>query len=271
MMGMARIPRWLRRVAVRCRTYAEKDGRGYPDWACRYLPVVRRWRRFCFPGMRVIEIGANANGFSRLAHTQSIAVDITPEHLAEARAGAAVCPVAARADDLPFADDCGDFVVCMDTLEHIPPGERLRALEEMVRVLHPSGHAVIGFPAGIRATRAEARIRKAYRRFTGGELRWLEEHGAADLPETAIIVQHLARAARLTHRVRLRGNTNILVWTWMWRVLMCGWPGRGNAFFQAALRVLTPLFSRLHVPPCYRVLVWLEPQPRRTAPGHRDV
>ena len=32
----------LESIGQRLRAYAEKDGRGYPDWAIRYVPIVKR-------------------------------------------------------------------------------------------------------------------------------------------------------------------------------------------------------------------------------------
>ena len=67
------------------RAFAEKDGRGYPDWAMRYLPVVRRFGRRVFREHTVLEIGANENGIARFVETHVVAVDIV--RAAEGRDG----------------------------------------------------------------------------------------------------------------------------------------------------------------------------------------
>ena len=33
-------------IADTLRAFAEKDGRGYPDWASRYVPIARRLRPY---------------------------------------------------------------------------------------------------------------------------------------------------------------------------------------------------------------------------------
>ena len=65
------------------------------------------------------------------------------------------------------------------------------------------------------------------------------------------------------HRITVAKNANLRLWRWMWRVMMCGWPGRGNALFQALLRVVTPLLCRCHFGACYRTIIWVEPGDRK--------
>lgn len=246
--------------AARLRAYAEKDGRGYPDWALRYLPIVRRWRgRDSWTGA-VLEIGANANGLARFTGTRVIAVDISLVSLREARAAQGVLPVLANINALPLRAASVNKCVCMDTLEHLPDVQRPGALREIARVLARNGAAAIGFPSGSRAQLAERRVRQAYARFTGGSIVWLEEHAEQPLPDPNALEMVLRDALGTAHIAQRSGNTNVWLWTWMWRVLMCGWPGRGNALFQALLRWGVPLFSRCHFRPCYRVMFWIEPR-----------
>ena len=252
--------RLLARVYDALRRYAEKDGRGYPDWAVRYLPVVRRLAGHAHGGTRILEVGANANGFARFADAPTVVVDFAPDSLREVRQAQPVTPVRGDAALLPFAPDTFDLCICMDTFEHLPPHARAAAAQELVRVLRPDGTAVIGFPAGEAAREAEARVRAAYRNATGGTLRWLEEHLEHGLPDADAMARRLEALAGGTHRVRAEGNAHARMWTWMWEVLMCQWPGRGNVVFQVLLRCATPWLTRMHRPPCYRTLLWLEPR-----------
>jgi O-antigen/teichoic acid export membrane protein len=245
--------------ARRLRAYAEKDGRGYPDWAVRYLPVLRTLRHRNLAEQRILEIGANESGLARFARVQTIVVDIEIEHLRAARAHQDVLPVVADIAALPFRPGTFDVAVCMDTFEHVPETIRDSAASEITAVLHATGTAVVAFPSGEAAERAEQTIRESYHRLTGGSFMWLDEHERTGLPNTGAISRSFEKATK-QHHVVSKKNANLRVWKWMWRVLMCGWPGRGNAIFQVVLRLSTPLLARLHFGTCYRSMIWLVPK-----------
>ncbi len=242
--------------------YAEKDGRGYPDWALRYMPLVRRLRRrgALAAAGQILEIGANENGLARFAGVRVIVVDADLASLRSARQAQDVLPVAADAAALPFRAGAMDLCVCIDTLEHIATERRPEALEEAARVLAAPGTAAIAFPSGEAAARAERRVREAYRRHTGREFRWFSEHAAQELPDAEDATTTLRQCVGDARRVTLGENANLWLWHLMWRVLICGWPGRGNALFQALLRLCTPLLCRVHLGVCYRRVIWIEPE-----------
>jgi len=48
--------------------------------------------------------------------------------------------------NLPFSDSSFDFVFCSSLLEHVPDKKRVRLLEEIRRVLKPSGYCYLSFP-----------------------------------------------------------------------------------------------------------------------------
>lgn len=249
-------------LGVRLRSYAEKDGRGYPDWAIRYVPIVRRLGNRLPEAKRILEVGANENGLSRFAGVPVIALDVALDHLIAARNCQNVAPVVGSVCALPFRDDCFDVCACVETLEHIPRTDREAAVNEIARVLDPVGTAVATFPSGAKAARAEADIAEAYRRYTGNTIRWLDEHAEDDLPSPDRITQYFETATGDSHRIAVSKNANLRLWRWMWRVMMCGWPGRGNALFQVLLRVITPVLCRCHFGACYRTMIWVEPGKR---------
>ena len=253
----------IHNLAQRLRQYAEKDGRGYPDWAMRYLPILRRFPGRPWGRQRLLEVGANENGLARFTGATVIAIDIATDHLKAARATQPVLPVVADIGALPFRDGVFDVVVCMDTYEHIRKVHRESANSEILRVLESDGIAAIGFPSGEASSVAETRVREAYRKLTGGTIRWLEEHVDMGLPDGTEVARHLEALAGPNHRVERSGNASLWAWEWMWRVLMCNWPGRGNAVAQVALRCSVPILSRLHFGSCYRAMIWIVPKGNR--------
>lgn len=251
-----------RAVAQLLRAYAEKDGRGYPDWAMRYGPVVRRLRASgAFTKGRVVEIGANQNGLARFAGVPVIAVDVAWEQLCAFRATQQGHAVAASVAALPFPPASVGLCVCMDTFEHVPPDMRVEAVHAICGALTPEGTAVVGFPCGDGAARAEAEIRDAYYGHTRNHLRWLEEHREFGLPDAEHIAAAFTRQLERTHTVTLVPNANLRAWRLMWRVLLCGWPGHANSLAQVALRWSVPILARAHWGACYRTIVWVEPRP----------
>lgn len=250
------------RLGARLRRYAERDGRGYPDWATRYLPIVRRLQSRLSVETLVIEIGANANGLARFMDGRVVAVDLNPDHLREARAIAPdrVFPVVADVTALPFADASQQLIVSVDLIEHLPDILREKALQEMARIVNREGTGVVAFPSGAAAARAEHVIAEEYAFRTFRMLTWLVQHAALGLPDGEMLGQALENRVAATHRVVRISNTSLVVWRWMWRVLLCGWPGRGNALFQALLRFATPVLARIHWGTCYRCILWMEPK-----------
>ena len=250
------------RLGQRLRAYAEKDGRGYPDWALRYVPIANRLARCGLQSKTVLEVGANANGiarFLRAPNVRIVATDIDAASLREARAAANVLPVMADAAALPFRDEAFAASVCVDTYEHLPLAKRRLASNEILRTLADDGLAAIAFPSGPDAEAAETCIREAYRRYTGGTIRWLEEHREMRLPDTDEIARELSDAAGTRRVVTRKNNTPIIIWRLVWRILMCGWPGRGNALAQALLRLATSCLCRIHIGKAYRAILWIQP------------
>jgi hypothetical protein len=253
----------LERLGEKLRRYAEKDGRGYPEWAVRYSRIARRIDEFGPGGAPIIEIGANASGIARFLRKPSqkvVSVDIDLTSLREAASTGEVLPVMADAARLPFSDGVAGACVCVDTFEHLSELQRMAAANEILRVTAGVGIAVVAFPSGPAAEDAERFVRDEYRRRFDRAMRWLEEHREMGLPDADAMFRAFSNSAGPLRRVALRKNAPISVSLWMWRILLLGWPGRGNAFFQALLRLFTPLLIKIRFGECYRTEVWIEPR-----------
>jgi len=244
----------------RLRAWAEKDGRGYPDWAMRYVPIVKRLGRDALTRGAVLEIGANENGLSRFARVPVIAVDIEREHLTACRDTQRIVPVVADIAALPFRDDAFAVCVSVDTFEHIPKACRDAAVQEMARVSDADAALIVTFPSGQASVAAEKLVRERYYSLTGNTIKWLEEHDEVGLPDADTMASRFRKILDVTHTVTTEGNVPLWIWKWMWLVMMCNWPGRGNALFQALLRLLTPVLGRIRLGKCYRTIIWVEPK-----------
>ena len=106
------------------------------------------------PGERVVDVGCGAGIDSLIAAAmvgpqgQVIGVDMTPAMLARARESAAETQAAnvefreGFGEALPIPDDWADVVISNGVLNLMP--DKLKALQEMARVLKPGGWLQIG-------------------------------------------------------------------------------------------------------------------------------
>lgn len=120
--------------------------------SCIHYEHVHRYL-FALPmmnGQRVLDIGCGEGyGTALLARRARLAVgvDVAPEavrHAQGAYGRAGLDFVAGDARRLSFPDASFDRIVCFETLEHVPDGERI--LDEAARLLAPAGLFVVSSP-----------------------------------------------------------------------------------------------------------------------------
>ena len=102
------------------RAWAEKDGRGYPDWTLRYVPIVKPLGRERLDAGAILKIGANENGLSRFANVPIIAVGFERSHLETCRSTQHITPVVADISALALRDDTFSVCVSVDTSNRSP-------------------------------------------------------------------------------------------------------------------------------------------------------
>jgi SAM-dependent methyltransferase len=117
--------------------------------AARYAPAARRrdWAQFVAwcdpqPGDSVLDVAGGTGALAEVllpAVASMTIVDVSPAMLSHAPEEATA--VAARAEQLPFADASFDLVTCVRSLHHVE--SPARAMDEMARVVSRGGRVVV--------------------------------------------------------------------------------------------------------------------------------
>lgn len=170
----------------------------------RFAPVAERMSDR--PPGRLLDVGAGSEGITPwLAPGWSAtALDADWDDYGSAsRIDSRAERITGDARALPFADASFDAVVCLDVLEHIPPGDRPKVLGELRRVC--AGRLLVACPTGELALETDRRLAERYRARGADAPAWLTEHLAHGLPEP----QELAAAGRPGDRIELVGVESI--------------------------------------------------------------
>ncbi len=100
------------------------------DMALRYHPIVTFLRPRLQPGTRIVDVGSGSVGITPYLSHKVFGVDRSFDGPQATRLVRCTGDVLA----LPFADRSVDVTLCVDTLEHLPPGKRAAAVTELLRI-----------------------------------------------------------------------------------------------------------------------------------------
>ena len=177
------------------------------DVSVRYAPVVRWIRRRCPSGTAILDVGCGPAGVGH--YLKRVVVGVDKEFIANRRSRF-LAPVISSAMVLPFRDGSFDVTVAMDVLEHIPPEERNRFIQELFRVSRC--HIVLGVPSGPLAARQDRELASYYFKQHGTDYTFLTEHLEYGLPTPSELENTIARATGERGRslkIHAIGNANL--------------------------------------------------------------
>jgi hypothetical protein len=157
------------------------------NWLVRYAPVADLLEREGEVGS-VLDVGSGSHGLSIVwPDYPFVGLDIAFEGAVAPSMLALVVPPGA----LPFADRSFDTVLSIDTLEHVPPGERERFVGELARV---SARRVIVVCPSDAAAPTDVLLRGAAERSGEPVPQWMDEHAQYGLPSAAEVASWAAAA-----------------------------------------------------------------------------
>jgi ubiquinone/menaquinone biosynthesis C-methylase UbiE len=200
--------------------------------------------------LRLLEVSSGRGGIAwlvRNANFRTCLVDRDPDVVGDAR-GRDSWRVCADAMSLPFATGSFDVVISVDTMEHLPAGERATFVKELTRVAARA--VVITCPLQsqdqeFRAGEFDHQLQQEIATRNGHVPAWLEQHLSEGHPTREQLLQLLPEA-------RITGTQNCDVWLCYASLYL-----RPFGWLLAGLRYGAMLTERDAVPPYWRgTLVW---------------
>ena len=228
------------------------------DAALRYRAVLGLLESRWHPGIRVLEVGSGSGGAAEWIDDEIVGVDTAFERTSERkRPNLIEHPGSVTA--IPMPDASFEAVLCLDMLEHVPPGDRPLAIAELTRVLAPGGRLLLTFPSGPAAEELDRWLASAYAARHGTPHPWASEHLELGLPDASEIAALLRTTGA---NVFIQPN----VWAPAWRFLHSTYTvGRGlpftwPLFHRPLVTLVYHLLSRLNRDPAYRAIIVVDRQ-----------
>lgn len=156
----------------------------------RYLPVLNLLKDAQAP---ILEVGCGAAGLARWTRRSFIGCDRSFSDYADARVevGGPLRPVRGDVCRLPFREGAFGVVLCVDTLEHLPPALRHDAVRELCRVART--RLVLAFPWGEGISVWDRRLAMCLQRRGQSIPTWLAEHLEVDPPDPTQVMEDVRR------------------------------------------------------------------------------
>lgn len=223
------------------------------DTAVRYYPVIELIKRKKLTMKRVLEVGSGVRGMTEFLPIKITGIDVMFDGVSPL-----VKQVKASALKLPFNNSSFDVVVSVDTLEHLPPGQRKKAIKEILRVA--KRWVFIHVPCDEAAFELDKDLWVIYRRLFNSNHPALGEHIRYGLPKTSEIEDWLttnSQELRKSISLAVRPTLNLGIRKYIMRCWIT------KSFFLHVLDrtiniVLIPIFARLNFEQCYRRLFIVE-------------
>lgn len=179
------------------------------DTALRYYPVVTFLEDDLKTNKDILEVGSGVNGISDFYDGFIVGVD-SDFSKTDTIQNKNIKHIKGSITKLPFEEKKFDFVICMDTFEHIKKPQRRGALLEMIRVTKDNGKIILGFPTSDLSQQMEIKINNLHKAKKGFDHIWLKEHRQNGLPEKTEMEEILSTAK--IKKFNVIGNTNIYIW-----------------------------------------------------------
>jgi hypothetical protein len=156
----------------------------------RYAKIISRNRELLNTNKSILEIGAGTNGIAPYLGRPATGIGATADDNSTVF-------LSLREDDIlqfDFADNSYDYVLCVDTLEHIRPDLRATVIREMLRVTREG--LIISCPCGRVPYNYDRHFTKILKSNRYKVPQWLSGHIKNGLPELSDIIKIIAELGK---------------------------------------------------------------------------
>jgi hypothetical protein len=179
----------------------ERRKRTMINWKVRYGRVLDLYPELRSSRHSILEVGSGGSGIRGYLDRPVVGVDLCLAHAAKA----APLGIAGDVAKLPFRENAFDYVLCLDTLEHVEPALRPAAMRELARVA--CRKLIIGMPMGAFSAWSDAQYFLSLKWRAAKAPEWLLEHLTHGIPDAGKIVRAVAE---LDLSFQLHGNETLI-------------------------------------------------------------
>lgn len=157
----------------------QAPARSYPpdtqlNWLVRYVPIKQYLTGPALASL--IEVGSGARGLASIIDDSFVGIDVS----IDGEPAPSMYPFSYDGGRIPFKTGSFHTVVSMDTLEHVPPANRIDFLHELMRV--SATRVILGFTSHNGANDGEPFMRGLLQRLGIALPAWLDGHAEFGLP-----------------------------------------------------------------------------------------
>ncbi len=158
---------------------ARTSARSYPpgtqlNWLVRYVPIKQHLTGPALASL--IEVGSGARGLATIIDDSFVGIDVR----IDGEPAPGMYPFSYDGGRVPFKAGSFHTVVSMDTLEHVPPANRVDFMNELLRI--SAARVILGFPSHTGNPGGDDFMRALFMKLGMGAPAWLNEHDEFGLP-----------------------------------------------------------------------------------------
>lgn len=195
--------------------FGGRKGLDNADEALRYLPISDYILNDRSTEPKILEVGSGVKGITPYIPFKITGVDVSFNgEIAEN-----LDPVCLSGTRLPFPDNCFDYVISVDMLEHVPESERPDVITELLRVA--SKRVFLAVPCGKLAEAHDRFLDELYQQVNGERYHFFKEHVDNGLPVKEELVTCIKKSAEklgMRADVQVIGNVSLKVRTFFMRL-----------------------------------------------------